>query len=314
MQKTINAVLFVFAVLFGAAGFSVSANAQEARPCDLCIAAATGDTAKITELIAAGAEVNITTYYGGMPLMYAARHGRAAAVDLLIENGADKDAQDDRGLTPVMIAVLAHQAEVVSILLVQHGVNGDIPMNNGWTPLLYASLYGADGTLYLPLATNTHYSRNTGPGGLTPLMAAAAGNNVPHANFHARLLGSDVDNNAGNDHGTTALMFAAYFGHEEVLSTLAAPGGNSNLPVQIDTRDNDGRTAAMIAAARAFETNDPRYTNILGILLNRGADLTLEDNSGFSATDYGQGSAVPGQNGLPPLSPSLQDFTFSLSP
>ncbi|MGI9296975.1 MAG: ankyrin repeat domain-containing protein [Gammaproteobacteria bacterium] len=297
-------------MLFGAAGFSVSANAQE---CDLCVAAATGDTAKITELIAAGAEVNITTYYGGMPLMYAARHGRAAAVDLLIENGADKDAQDDRGLTPVMIAVLAHQAEVVSILLVQHGADGNIPMNNGWTPLLYASLYGADGTLYLPLALNSHYSRATGPGGLTPLMATAAGNNVLHANLYSRQF-PNVDNNAGNDHGTTALMFAAYFGHEEVLSTLAAPGGNSNFPVQIDTRDNDGRTAAMIAAARAFETNDPRYANILGILLNRGADLTLEDNSGFSATDYGQGTAVPAQNGLPPLSPSLQDFTFSLSP
>ncbi|MGI9298055.1 MAG: ankyrin repeat domain-containing protein [Gammaproteobacteria bacterium] len=307
MQKTINAVLFVFAVLL--AGFSVSANARE---CDLCIAAATGDTEKITELIAAGAEVNITTHYGGMPLMYAARHGRAAAVDLLIQNGADRDAKDDRGLSPIMIAAIAGHADVLTVLM-NHNAEPNVRDENDWTPLTYAARYGITVAVSALLAgsdSSSGIANFRGVDGWTPMMAAAVGG---QQDIMLMILGaggvSDLD--AENNYRTTALMFAAYFGHLEVANVLLSR------QVSLNRRARDGRTAVFYALARdvLFQSECPNQSPLTRRLLNNispppNRDIT--DKLGLTYDAYVRCDDVHGYYEQLPPSPSLQEIHFVL--
>ena len=57
-------------------------------------AASAGDLAKVTELLAAGTDVNAANPYGGTALAFACDHGHAAVVDLLLARGANVNAED----------------------------------------------------------------------------------------------------------------------------------------------------------------------------------------------------------------------------
>jgi hypothetical protein len=65
----------------------------------LFAAADSGDDAQILALIDRGAEVDAQNIYGDTPLMYAARNGRIRTARLLITCGADVNARDKFGVT-----------------------------------------------------------------------------------------------------------------------------------------------------------------------------------------------------------------------
>ncbi len=65
------------------------------------------------ELIAAGAQVN---RLGWTPLHYAASRGRAQTARMLIAHGAIINAPGPDGTTPLMMAALSGNAEVVDLL------------------------------------------------------------------------------------------------------------------------------------------------------------------------------------------------------
>jgi ankyrin repeat protein len=70
---------------------------------------------------------------------------------------------------------------------------------------------------------------------LTALMRASARGDL---NATRALLGKGADPNAkSSEAGVTALMFAAYFGHAEIVKTLVAGGA------RIDLKDNVGAAA-----------------------------------------------------------------------
>ena len=72
---------------------------------DLFALAKTDDTAAVAEKIAAGADLNARDEYGQTPLMYAASEGDSPAVlDALLKAGADVNAQTDAGWTALMYA------------------------------------------------------------------------------------------------------------------------------------------------------------------------------------------------------------------
>jgi HEAT repeat protein len=64
-------------------------------------------------LIAAGARVNAATQRGNPPLRNAAQQGPARLVDLLLRRGAEVDARDGIGTTPLMWAKNARIAEIL---------------------------------------------------------------------------------------------------------------------------------------------------------------------------------------------------------
>ena len=80
----------------------------------LMMASLVGDLDIIRTLITAGAELD---HPGWTPLHYAAFEGRAPAVQLLLEKGADKDALAPNGYTALMLAARNGKAEAAKMLL-----------------------------------------------------------------------------------------------------------------------------------------------------------------------------------------------------
>ena len=79
-------------------------------------AAVKGDNVQITNLLAAGVNVNVRDSTGGTPLAHAAWFGRVDTVKLLIEKGADLNAKKNDGGTPVLLATWNKHPEVAEIL------------------------------------------------------------------------------------------------------------------------------------------------------------------------------------------------------
>ena len=77
---------------------------------------------------------------GRTPLHYAALHGRSAAVEELIKQGAAHGACDNRGgYTPLHLAADAGQCEVISRLF-ELGADLEAVSIKGWTPLALANM------------------------------------------------------------------------------------------------------------------------------------------------------------------------------
>jgi ankyrin repeat protein len=72
---------------------------------------------------------------GWMPLMYAALYGDGETVRLLLENGANPNARNDRGGTALMYAV---DNEEKTRLLLDHGADPNLRSGEGQTALLMA--------------------------------------------------------------------------------------------------------------------------------------------------------------------------------
>ena len=92
-------------------------------------------------LIAHGADANAEDSDGWTPMHYAAYCGHAEVVRLLLANGADANTQDRYGWTPLHHAARNGHGEIVKLLLA-HGANVNAKDNYGWTPLHYAACRG----------------------------------------------------------------------------------------------------------------------------------------------------------------------------
>ena len=80
-------------------------------------AAAAGDTAKVKELLANGADVNRRNSRGVTALMAAAYKGSTELAQLFVEKGANVNAGSNKGSTPLMAAVESGNKTLVKFLL-----------------------------------------------------------------------------------------------------------------------------------------------------------------------------------------------------
>ncbi|KAK4450158.1 hypothetical protein QBC34DRAFT_76996 [Podospora aff. communis PSN243] len=158
-----------------------------------------------------------------------------------------------------------------------HGVSHDPDswqekIEDGWTPLIWASFCGDYGIVQQMLkeGADAGCARSDGS---TPLMAAAVSGNVEIVRL---LLGTGVcDVNARiHQTGWTALGLAVKYGHYDTVSALL-----ESPEVDIDARNTDGQTALMTSALNGDE-------HIVRMLLEKGADTNIRDNSNFSARRY----------------------------
>ena len=88
---------------------------------ELLQATEAGDIAQMAALLTQGAEVNARNAYGWTPLHIAAVGGDPAVVVLLLQHGADVHAQSHIGTTPLDNALTRGGRKAVLDLLLAHG-------------------------------------------------------------------------------------------------------------------------------------------------------------------------------------------------
>ena len=101
-----------------------------------------GDVAEAKQALVAGANVNAQDEFGRTVLMWAAVYGHLNVAKLLLENGANINAQSDiENLTALMWAALNDHLDVAELLL-ENGADITIRDRTGETALEMAELEG----------------------------------------------------------------------------------------------------------------------------------------------------------------------------
>ena len=95
----------------------------------------------VQKLIQMGAEVNAKNWQGATPLHLATKNNSASVAELLIQNRAEVNAQDDQGETPLHKAILCKSA-VVAEKLIHSGADINAPDRSGITPMQLAEAFG----------------------------------------------------------------------------------------------------------------------------------------------------------------------------
>ena len=168
----------------------------------------------------------------GLSVIPAVKAHDVAGVGALIKKGANVNAPDLDGTTPLMVAVHERDAEMIQALL-KAGADVNATNRYGATALHTAARNGdaKSATLLLNAGANP---ATTLPEGETVLMAAARTGNVELIN--ALLAGGNKagDMNKADPNykegwkGQTALMWAAAEGHAAAIDALVAGGANPN--------------------------------------------------------------------------------------
>ncbi len=193
----------------------------------------------------------ISSFYAGYfyknctPLMIAVKYGGKELVQLLLEAGANANAESFfsgsyvEGFTPLMEAAKNNYKETAELLI----------------------QYGAD----INAKCSGHHA------GQNVLMIAAEHNSKEVAEL---LIQHGADVNVKTEwcsySACTALMFAAWYGTTETAELLIKYGAD------INAARNDGRTALMFAALQ-------NKVESVKLLLEHGADTTITDKNGCTA-------------------------------
>jgi uncharacterized protein len=109
------------------------------------------ETTKI--LLAAGANVKVTTREGGItPLFMACTNGNVAIMEALLKAGADANSVKANGTTALMLAAASGNSQAVKVLL-DHGAKVDAKESvHGQTALMFAAALNRDAVVRILLA------------------------------------------------------------------------------------------------------------------------------------------------------------------
>ena len=223
---------------------------------------AAGDPGKVRLLLHTGAEVNGQSDLGRTALMIAARKaGTVPILELLLDSGADPNTRDQRGVTAIMDAARAGDADSIKVLLERDAVVNAV-RKNGRTALMTAvrSRRLAAVRVLLDNGADVNVQAAKGPGSnsLDTALTMAAARGVPE--IVKALLERGADSTARNELGYTALMQAAYSDYidAEAVRVLLAHGAD------IHVQASDGETPLSLAKKRG-------QTAIVRLLQEAGA-------------------------------------------
>ena len=139
----------------------VERNNNDERP--LMLASIRGDTAIVQLLIDNGANVNAQDTNDMTPLMYASNYGQTAVAEILITEGADVNAQTTTGMTPLMYASSSGQTDVVQ-LFIKKNIGIHIKDRYGKNALMYASKNGHTAVVQLLIDNDADIGTRTDDG------------------------------------------------------------------------------------------------------------------------------------------------------
>ena len=297
---------------------------QKARDLGLLRAIAHTDYEKAADMLAHGASPDAQE--GGVPALVAAAHNTSGddLVKLLVQHGANVNAAGPDGVTPLMAAA-SHYGHAACELLIAHGAKVDARDARGDTALMMAAGAADDSMEERFHLLERLLSLGADPNaqgylGVMPLMLAAR-----RASGRAieLLMDRGADANAADQAGRTVLMIAVRQGAPAIVDYLLRHKADVN------ARDRSGRSVLLVAidAPEHFsyehqEIYDPEtvrmlieqggpinaasqygdtpllaalrrhYWNVVELLLQHGADVTVRDRSGKTAVELAAGTPV----------------------
>jgi len=200
-------------------------------------AAMSGDTAVVRELIRANPQLlEMRNAWGRTPLCAASRDGGdAATIKLLVSLGADVNAADKSGWTPIMLAAWRPYKDVVDVLL---DAGAELPVDARVSEQLLAG--AADAGLERLYDKMIERGASVDTAG-TLLHSAAGGGSL---RIVESLVGRGFDVNKKDKFEWVPLHIAAEQGRKEIISFLLAHGA------EIDARNKLGQTPYNIAQDR----------------------------------------------------------------
>ncbi|KAJ6651633.1 hypothetical protein lerEdw1_020772 [Lerista edwardsae] len=181
-----------------------------------------------------------TGHSGETPLHLAARYSRADTTRRLLTSGANANARDQWGRTPLHSAIAADALGVFQILLRHRQTDLDAAAQDGSTPLILATRLGVE-NMVEELVANHADLRAADKRGKSALHWAAAVNNVRAALV---LLRNGADKDAQDKQAQTPLFLAAQEGSYKVARLLLQHGAKQNV------RDHMGRLPKDVARER----------------------------------------------------------------
>ena len=237
MERGSNARLFV--VLAALVTSAMAVHAQEAP---VASAAERGDHALVRELLRDGADVNVAQVDGMTALLWAVHADDADLAELLVRSGADVSAENDYGVPPLALACTNGNATLVDLLL-DGGADPNTAMLGGETVLMIAARTGNVDVVRRLMKEGADPNARERSEQTALMWAAAEG----HASVVAALIDSGADASAKLKSGFAPLFFAVRQGHTDVALALLEAGVDVNVLLQrMDGRAASGNSASYL--------------------------------------------------------------------
>ena len=223
---------------------------------ELLEAAKNGDLIKVQTALENGANPNAKNNAGQTPLHYAAslfaaQEGRVEIVKLLLKRGADPNAKNKHGKTPLHYAVTVGDVNVVRVLL-EHGANPNVKDDNSMTPLHYAARDG-------------------------------------HVDVVRVLLEHGADPNTKDNDGLAPLHLAAYLGRVEIVKLLLEHGADPRIA------DNEGHIPLDVAKDSVIRSllESPLRNSYSEVPRMQGNEATWVDNGDIEKRKSNENEKLP---------------------
>ncbi|XP_067670096.1 putative ankyrin repeat protein RF_0381 [Haliotis asinina] len=253
------------------------------------------------------------------PVMVAAGNGQRKVFDLLVHRGCDLSVRDDYGNNILHVASLGGNVQIVEYLLSRdyllsrNIIHTDSRNNAGWTPVMLAAANGQKGVFDLLVRNKCDLNVFTKDCN-NILHAASYGGNV---NIVESILSREVaDKDSRGQNGATPVMLAAKNGQKRVFDLLV--GKDCNLSVEDDSGRNIlhyaclGDNVQIVESIRSREVTDKNgrgengetlvmraaakgNKKVCDLLVGKGWNLSVEDDSGRSVLESRRGGARSGQ-------------------